>query len=80
LEKTIIGTFNENTATDISKIILNKQSIDALAHSNDYELRQIPEDRTITGHQILLLAKYLRMTSDTLEDLLDKVEEVNQLK
>lgn len=79
LQRTVIGSFNENTDTraERSRIILNKQSLDALVHSNDSELCPIPKDRLLTGNQIILLAKHLHMTTTTLEDLFSKIEEVS---
>lgn len=79
LEKTVIGTFNEHTGSQsqFSKIVLKKQSIDALAHSNDSELCPLPKNRMLSGSQIILLAKKLDMSTEDLEELLDRVEEVN---
>ncbi|KAG1519010.1 hypothetical protein G6F52_008922 [Rhizopus delemar] len=82
LKGSIIDTYNDDQSVPSStlpfRIILNRANIDALAHSDDPQLCPIPNDRLLTGYQIVLLAKRLDVTTQELLALFDHVEQEEQ--
>lgn len=91
IQDTIIGSFaqtstkpvaGEDDSTIIAELAvttLNRTSIDALAHSTDPEIYRLPEDRTLSGTQIALLASHFKLTLNHFIDVLDETQEVRSI-
>ncbi|ORE08642.1 hypothetical protein BCV72DRAFT_240338 [Rhizopus microsporus var. microsporus] len=71
-----IAAFNsQNSPTNI---VLNRASMDALIHTTDPCICPIPSDITLTGQQVMLLAKHLDLSTKELATLIEQIKQEDQ--
>ncbi|KAG1644856.1 hypothetical protein G6F44_002415 [Rhizopus delemar] len=78
LKDSAIGAFSKDQE-DLSRIILDRDAIHAIAHSNDPAICSLPEDHLLSGNQIILLAKRLNMTTQELIVLFEEIEQEDKM-
>ncbi|KAI8059261.1 hypothetical protein BC940DRAFT_180061 [Gongronella butleri] len=66
-----MADYGKRSNTAHSRIILDEQAMDAIKESPDFKI--LPEDRTVTGYQLDLLAKEIQMPLNQLVELLDSL-------
>ncbi|RCH94561.1 hypothetical protein CU097_007227 [Rhizopus azygosporus] len=71
-----IAAFNSQSSP--SNIVLNRASMDALIHTTDPSICPIPSDITLTGQQVMLLAKHLDLSTKELVTLIEQVKQEDQ--
>ncbi|KAI9256942.1 hypothetical protein BY458DRAFT_492435 [Sporodiniella umbellata] len=76
LKNSVLSSF-DCSPDSTSMITLNKISIGALIHSNDPQLCPMPDDRLLTGRQIISLSKKLDMTVKELVNIIDEAQKAN---
>ncbi|KAG1408381.1 hypothetical protein G6F58_009500 [Rhizopus delemar] len=78
LKDSAIGAFSIDQE-DLSRFILDRAAIHAIAHSNDPAICSVPEDHLLSGNQIILLAKRLNMTTQELILLFEEIEQEDKM-